>query len=197
MKLLKLVLPFSVNLSTGRSDITNFSLSPANSTVPYYDIVVENSSDANYNKLVIDAYISNGVLTILELSDPMPSIVFENYAVSLHYPNTLSYYNHPEFFPDDPLGFAYVPIQWPITFAGSITSFNFTQDNYIPDMHDSTDWGIDSFVLTANNMSNGFIDITAVFDPYPKGSGKYQCTATINGKSVSAVITIEYITDGS
>ena len=62
--LLKYLLSYNIQLSSGRNDFTVISCCPGDSW-NYSDIVESNVSSPNYNKYLIDEYIVKGILTVL------------------------------------------------------------------------------------------------------------------------------------
>ena len=72
MKLLKLIKPFSVALSSGRVDTPIFTLDPENTYIQYSAIVETNEQSINYNVHMIQKYLDDSILTLIEGPDPVP-----------------------------------------------------------------------------------------------------------------------------
>jgi hypothetical protein len=83
----------------------------------------------------------------------------------------------------------------------TITSFSFTQGEYLPtpDPNDpSLDLGNDRFKASAITVTAGSIDLSITnLENWNQGTAKYRCTAVVNGTTMTAVLTIEYILLGS
>ena len=185
MKLLKLIKPFGVVLSTGRTDISTLTLDPGNSVVSYSDIVVEDTKSVQYNKPLIDSYITNGILTILEVADPLPNIIV-NWA-DIVFSRVDPHASQPV---------ASWTADWPVITNVPVTSVVFTQGAYSEDHADGAMSSGDLWTLTANTITDGKLRVT-INGPGYGSSAVYACQLVVNGVTVHANATIEHSYSGS
>ena len=169
MKLLKLIQPFCVNLSSGREDITNFSLDPVNSVIKYSDIVVEEMTSPNYNTVLIQSYLDQNILTLLTVPNPAPTITWTDAITSYAAPIS----------PTPTWQFL-----WPV--SDPITSFSFVQGALISGGPDG------SVTITATNIVNGNIVVTLTGYNTPD-PGVYSCSILVNEVATAqANLTVEF-----
>ena len=75
MKYLKSLKPFSVVLFTGKeTDTTPVTFIPGE-LKPYYDLVVEDAFDVDYNDPIYKDYIARNILTIIDIREVIISSV--------------------------------------------------------------------------------------------------------------------------
>lgn len=176
MKLLKLVKPYSVILDSGRSDISSIVLSPKNSTVEYALVVDEDVHSATYNHNVIQDYLDKNILTVVQAPDP---IVWNNLAVSFAPASSGSF-----------ISGGGGSATWPI--IGASGNFTFTQGAYI------TGTG-DQFIVTQTGPAivGGTLPLNVQTNQSNGATSDYTCTVLVNGQTLTAVLTIEYVPLGS
>jgi hypothetical protein len=172
-KYLKHLNSFVTTYSTGRTDVLTISAEPGKLLL-YDDMVNDNNTSDNYNADTWDEYITKGYWTVIN-----SGATWNNFIASFAPVSSSS-------FIFDGGGAA----AWPI--IGASGNFTFSQGSYISGTGDQ-------FIVTQTgpSITGGTLPLNVQSNQNAGATADYNCTVSVNGQTLTAVLTIEYAPQGS